>query len=45
MTHSKRMTIVAVVRWVDETIFDLGRQFRWSYVPPLMVYFAAGVAA
>ena len=39
------MTIVALVRWVDETIFDLGRQFRWSYLPPLMVYFAAGVAA
>ena len=31
-------------RWVDETIFDLGRQFRWSYLPPLMVYLAAGVS-
>jgi hypothetical protein len=31
-------------RWIDETIFDLGRQFRWSYLPPLMVYLAAGVS-
>ncbi len=34
----------AIGRWVDETIFDLGRQFRWSYLPPLMVYLAAGVS-
>jgi len=31
-------------RWVDETVFDLARQFRFSYLPPLMVYFAAGVS-
>ncbi len=31
-------------RWVDRTLRDLGRQFRWSYLPPLMVYFAAGVS-
>ncbi|MEO0865952.1 MAG: hypothetical protein AAFY39_15500, partial [Pseudomonadota bacterium] len=23
---------------------DLARQLRWSYLPPLMVYFAAGVS-
>ena len=30
--------------WVGETFIDLGRQFRWSYLPPLMVYLAAGVS-
>ena len=30
--------------WFDATILELGRQFRWSYLPPLMVYFAAGVS-
>ena len=25
-------------------VLDLGRQFRWSYLPPLMVYLAAGVS-
>jgi hypothetical protein len=34
-----------ISRWFDRTILDLGRQFRWSYLPPLMVYFAAGVSA
>ena len=31
-------------RWFDNTFLDLGRQFRWSYLPPLMVYLAAGVS-
>jgi hypothetical protein len=30
-------------RWFDRTFIDLGRQFRWSYLPPLMIYLAAGV--
>ncbi len=34
----------ALARWVDETVLELGRQFRWSYLPPLMIYLAAGVA-
>ncbi len=38
------MTIKAVVRWLDATIVDLGRQFRLSYLPPLMIYLAAGVS-
>jgi len=41
---SKSMTAGAFARWVDETILDFGRQFRWSYLPPLMVYLAAGVS-
>lgn len=31
-------------RWFDRNIVDLGRQMRWSYLPPLMVYMAAGVS-
>jgi hypothetical protein len=30
--------------WFDETILDFGRQLRLSYLPPLMVYLAAGVS-
>ena len=33
-----------ISQFVDNTFFDLGRQFRWSYLPPLMVYVAAGVS-
>ncbi|MCE8545977.1 hypothetical protein KBY25_09095 [Ruegeria pomeroyi] len=28
--------------WFDAVVLDLGRQMRWSFLPPLMVYFAAG---
>ncbi|WP_419909050.1 hypothetical protein [Hoeflea sp.] len=32
-------------RRAAEAVFvDLYRQFRWSYLPPLMVYFAAGIS-
>ena len=37
------MTDNPVWRWIDDTFLDLGRQFRWSYLPPLMIYLAAGV--
>ena len=37
------MTANPVWRWFDRTFIDLGRQFRWSYLPPLMIYLAAGV--
>ena len=30
-------------RWIDGNIVDLGRQMRLSYLPPLMVYLAAGI--
>ncbi len=30
--------------WLDATVFELARQFRWSFLPPLMVYFAAGLS-
>jgi hypothetical protein len=31
-------------RWIDTTIVDLGRQMHWSYLPPLLVYLAAGIS-
>lgn len=34
----------AASRWIDRTIFELGREMRLSYLPPLMVYCAAGVS-
>ncbi len=42
--HDRTISAGAIGRWIDETIFDLGRQLRWSYLPPLMVYLAAGVS-
>ena len=30
--------------WMDRNVYDLARQMRWSYVPPLMVYLAAGLS-
>ncbi len=38
------MTAGAVAGWLDRVFVDLARQFRWSYLPPLMVYLAAGVS-
>lgn len=34
----------AVMRWIDDNILELGREMRLSYLPPLMVYCAAGVS-
>ena len=31
-------------RWFDRTILELGREMRLSYLPPLMVYLAAGIS-
>ena len=30
--------------WIDNHIIDLGRQMRLAYLPPLMVYMAAGIS-
>ncbi len=38
------MTGTALGRWFDATILDLARQVRWSYLPPLMIYLAAGIS-
>ncbi len=34
----------AVWRWFDRSILALGREFRLTYMPPLMVYAAAGIS-
>lgn len=34
----------AVLRWIDRNILALGREMRLSYMPPLMVYAAAGIS-
>jgi len=36
--------IAAAYRWIDRNIFELGRELRLSYLPPLMVYVAAGIS-
>ncbi len=37
--------LTAAARWLDENILALGREMRLSYLPPLMVYMAAGVSS
>ncbi|MGE4325068.1 MAG: hypothetical protein AB7E21_03030, partial [Pseudodonghicola sp.] len=34
----------ALTGWFDAVVLDLGRQMRWSFLPPLMVYFAYGAS-
>ena len=34
----------SISQFIDNTLIDLGRQFRWSYLPPLMIYVAAGIS-
>lgn len=36
--------IATTYRWIDRNIFELGREMRVSYLPPLMVYVAAGIS-
>jgi len=39
------MTILhRLYHWIDRNIFELGREMRLSYLPPLMVYVAYGVS-
>ena len=37
-------TVRRLWRWFDRNILELGREMRWSYLPPLMVYAAAGIS-
>ncbi|MCG6952925.1 MAG: hypothetical protein LJE90_11170 [Betaproteobacteria bacterium] len=34
----------AFLRWVDRNVLELGRELRLDYLPPLMVYVAAGIS-
>ncbi len=36
--------ITSLLQWFDKHILDLIRQLRLSYLPPLMVYMAAGIS-
>jgi hypothetical protein len=36
--------LAAAWRWIDRNILGLGREMRLSYLPPLMVYVAAGIS-
>ena len=33
-----------IINFLDNTFFDLGRQFKLTYLPPLMIYLAAGIS-
>ena len=33
-----------IFKFLDNTLLDLGRQFKWTDLPPLMVYVAAGIS-
>ncbi len=34
----------SIYHWIDINILSLRREMRWSYLPPLMVYMAAGIS-
>ncbi|TDK47419.1 hypothetical protein [Antarcticimicrobium luteum] len=34
----------AAYDWFDAVVLELGREMRWSFLPPLMVYFAYGAS-
>jgi hypothetical protein len=36
--------LTALHHWIDRNIFELAREFRLSYLPPLMVYMAYGIS-
>ena len=36
--------LAAAYHWIDRNVLELGREFRLSYLPPLMVYMAYGVS-
>jgi hypothetical protein len=38
------VTAAATLRWLDRAVLGLAREIRLSYLPPLMVYLAAGIA-
>jgi hypothetical protein len=40
-----KATAAGIGIWFRVTFIDLGRELRWSYLPPLMVYLAAGISS
>jgi hypothetical protein len=41
---AKRAPLAAARGWLDRNVLELGREMRLSYLPPLMVYVAAGIS-
>ena len=39
-----RIMLTTAQNWFKRTFVDLFQQLRWSFLPPLMVYFAAGIS-
>jgi len=37
--------IKKIFKFFDATLIDLLRQLKWSYIPPLMIYVAAGISS
>jgi len=44
MTAAAKAAPGGIAGWIDRNILELGREMRLSYLPPLMVYMAAGVS-
>jgi len=44
MTTAAHTATRGIAGWIDRNILELGREMRVSYLPPLMVYMAAGVS-
>jgi hypothetical protein len=42
--RSRPAPVAAVRAWIERNILGLGREMRLSYLPPLMVYAAAGIS-
>jgi BT1 family len=43
--HSKGRALgSSIFNWIDANILELGRELRLSYLPPLMIYLAAGIS-
>ncbi|TSA02589.1 MAG: hypothetical protein D4R76_06980, partial [Methylococcus sp.] len=40
----KISSIGHLLKWIDRHFLELGREVRLSYLPPLMVYLAAGIS-
>lgn len=42
--NESRTMLAKAHDWLTRTFVDIFRQLRWSFLPPLMVYFAAGIS-
>jgi hypothetical protein len=39
-----KSSLTTARKWFERTFIDIFRHLRWSFLPPLMVYFAAGIS-